>query len=123
MKDDIPYLKHIRGALTRIEEFTAGMEHKDFVADVKTQDAVVREFTVVGEAAKRLSTGLRQKHPVVPWRRLAGVRDVLIHKYFEVDLEEVWNLMGEISRLRRAIEGILAELESTPTARRRTSKR
>lgn len=112
MKSDIPYLKHVRDALARIEEFTAGMEHKDFIKDIKTQDAVIREFMVVGEAIKRLSTGLRQKHPDIPWRRLAGVRDVLIHKYFEIDTEEVWNFLDEAHRLQKSIEGILTELET-----------
>lgn len=112
MKSNIPYLQHVREALERIEEFTAGMKRKDFVKDIKTQAAVVREFMVVGEATKRLSLQLRQKHPDVSWRRLAGVRDVLIHKYFEIDLDEVWNLMDEIPRLQRAIKCILAELET-----------
>lgn len=114
MKSDIPYLKHIRDAMKRIEEFTAGMGRGDFIEDIKTQSAVVREFTVVGEATKMLSTRLRWKRPDVPWRRLAGVRDVLIHKYFEVDVEEVWNLIDEVPKLRGAIENILRDLEPHP---------
>lgn len=110
MKRDIPYLKHIGDALARIEEFTIGMKREDFDNDIKTQDAVIREFMVAGEAAKRLSTGLRRKYLNVPWRRLAGARDVLIHKYFEVDLDEVWNLLGEVPQLLSAVEGILVEL-------------
>lgn len=112
MKSNIPYLKHARDALARIEEFTTGMKYRDFLKDIKTQDAVIREFTVVGEATKRLSAGLRQKYPAIPWRRLAGARDVLIHKYFEVDLDEVWNFLDEVPKLRKAIEGVLAELET-----------
>lgn len=110
MKSDIPYLKHVRDALTRIEEFTADTDRKEFAKDIKTQDAVIREFMVVGEATKRISTGLRQKHPDVPWRRLAGVRDVLIHKYFEINLDEVWNLIDEVPKLRSAVVDILEEL-------------
>jgi len=112
MKKDIPYLKHIRDALSRIEGFTAGMKYEDFIKDVKTQAAVIREFTVVGEAAKMLSAELRRGHSAVQWRKWAGIRDVLIHKYFEVDLEEVWSSMDEVPRLRKAVESILVELES-----------
>lgn len=110
MKSNIPYLKHVRDALARIEEFTSDMEYEEFTEDIKTQDAVIREFMVVGEATKRISTELRQKHPDVPWRRLAGVRDVLIHKYFEINLDEVWNLVNEVPKLRNAIADILAAL-------------
>ncbi len=106
MKADAPYLKHIVDALTRIEEFTVGMEQEKFSADVKTQDAVIREFTVVGEAAKRISGKLKQEHPDIPWRRLAGVRNVLVHEYFEVDLEEVWNLVTKVPQLRKTIEKV-----------------
>jgi uncharacterized protein with HEPN domain len=75
------------------------------------QDAVIRNFEVIGEAAKRVSDQFKQAHPNVPWRRVAGFRDVLIHDYLGVDLNEVWGIVERnLSDLKRKIEAILQEL-------------
>ena len=76
------------------------------------QDATIRQLEIIGEATKQLSRELRSENPDVPWRRMAGLRDVLIHEYFGVDLTAVWQLtLTEIPVLRKRIEIILETLE------------
>ncbi len=92
MKDDRLYLIHIREALQRIMEYTTeGPEA--FKRDPKTRDAVVRNFEVIGEAAKRLSEETKRESAHIPWRRLAGFRDILIHRYDGIDVDVVWRMV------------------------------
>ena len=85
MKSDRVYPFHIRDCLERIGEYTAeGREGFDH--DRRTQDAVIRNLEVIGEAAKQLSEDVRQQYPPIPWRQIAGLRDILIHHYFGVNL-------------------------------------
>jgi uncharacterized protein with HEPN domain len=63
--------------------------------DIKTQDAVVRNLEIIGEAIKNISKGLKKKYPQIPWKDLSGVRDKLIHHYFGVNLDIVWNIVKE----------------------------
>jgi uncharacterized protein with HEPN domain len=101
MKDDRVYLRHIRDAIARIESYVSG-GREAFLADPMIQDAVIRNLEVIGEAVKNLSSELRLQHPDVPWNRIAGMRDVLIHEYFGVRVETVWaaveNRLPELSR-------------------------
>jgi uncharacterized protein with HEPN domain len=107
VKDDRVYLLHIRDALDRVREYTvAGREA--FLADGRTQDAVVRNLEIVGEAAKRLSAGVRDRAPDIPWKAVAGLRDKLIHDYFGVTLDIVWQVVDrEAPALRRRVEALL----------------
>lgn len=92
MSDDRLYLSHMLESIRRIREFTAA-GREEFMASLLIQDAVIRNFEVVGEAAKRLSEDCARANPEIPWRRIAGFRDVLIHQYMGVDLLEVWNIV------------------------------
>ena len=107
MKDDRLYLTHIAECIRRIEEYAApGRDH--FMTNTMMQDAVVRNFEIIGEAAKRLSPGVLDKVPEIPWRRVAGFRDVLIHDYSGVDYEEVWNIIeNELHNLKEAVNYLL----------------
>jgi uncharacterized protein with HEPN domain len=86
--------------------------HEAFVAESMRQDAVVRQLEIIGEAAKRISVDLRSQHSSVPWRRIAGLRDVLIHQYMGIDLEAVWEVARrEIPELRKDIEAIVIAMD------------
>jgi uncharacterized protein with HEPN domain len=110
-KDPRVYLAHILECLLRIARFTEEGRRR-FFQDAMVQDAVLRNFEVVGEAAKRLDDAYRAAHPEIPWRALAGLRDVLIHQYASVDLERVWAIVeGELPGLRQAIAALLPPLD------------
>jgi uncharacterized protein with HEPN domain len=97
--------------IEQIERFTAG-GREPFFRDAMVQDAVLRNFEVIGEAAKRLDDTHRAAHPEVPWRALAGLRDVLIHQYEGADLEKVWAIVEKVLfPLRGAIAVMLPPLE------------
>ncbi len=91
MKDDALYLKHILDAIAKIESYIA-VGREEFAAQSHWQDAVIRQLEIIGEATKRLSAGLRVQYPEVPWRQIAGLRDVLIHDYMGVDIAAVWQI-------------------------------
>lgn len=110
MKDDRVYLLHIRDAIDAVLSYTAD-GRQSFIADRKTQDAVVRNLEIIGEAAKRVSEPTRQGHGDVPWKRIAGMRDKMIHEYFGVNLNLVWEVVeGQLPSLRVRIEAILSTL-------------
>ena len=81
MKDDRVYLLHVVDCIERIRKYTRDGQGA-FIADTLIQDAVLRNLEVIGEAVKNLSADVTNEHPGIPWRRIAGMRDVLIHHYF-----------------------------------------
>jgi uncharacterized protein with HEPN domain len=80
------YLDDIRNAIAEVEEFTCGMTFEAFAEDKKTVNAVIRSLEVLGEATKGIPAIFRRKHPDIPWSKMVGMRDVLIHDYMGVDL-------------------------------------
>jgi len=107
MKRDLVYLDHIREAIGQIAVYSAA-GHEEFFRNRMAQDAVIRNFEIIGEAVKRLSDDLKDRRPDVPWRRVAGFRNVLIHDYMNVDAEEVWNVIEmHLPALRQAVDDLL----------------
>ena len=104
------HLEDILNAARKALDFVAGMAYEDFLGDDKTAYAVVRALEIVGEATKRVSSEIRDIHPAVPWRSMAGIRDKLIHDYVNVNLEVVWKTVTEdLPSLLPSIQRILAE--------------
>jgi len=111
MKDDRIYLKHILDAILKVKQY-ASVGHEEFMAHSHWHDATMRQLEIIGEEAKRLSEETRIQHPDVPWRRIAGLRDVLFHDYMGVDLEAVWEVtQRNVPELEGKIRDILKELE------------
>ena len=103
-RGDIEFLNDIDEAIRRIEFYRQGTDYENFLEDIKTQDAVVRNLEIIGEAAKNITDELKEKHSQIRWKDLAGIRDKLIHHYFGVNLEIVWTIIDEdLPQLRKEI--------------------
>jgi uncharacterized protein with HEPN domain len=108
MKDDSIYLEHIENNLKRIIHYTSGITHTAFLEDIQLQDACIRQIEIMGEATKRISDTFKEKHPEVPWKDMAGMRDKLIHDYLDVDMNIVYQTVAvDIPKLLPVIEKIL----------------
>jgi uncharacterized protein with HEPN domain len=107
-RDSRLYLGHIRDAVADIAAYTAE-GRAAFFASKMMRAAVVRNIEIIGEATKRLPEDLKDREPGIPWKSIAGMRDVVVHDYFEIDDEIVWNVVeNELPRLREAIERLMA---------------
>lgn len=112
MSRDHLYLRHVLAAVEKAEGY-ARVGYDEFSSASHWQDAIIRQLEIVGEAVKRLSPETTARRPDIPWRRIAGMRDVLIHDYMGVDLEAVWQVtQDELPKLRRAVEELLTSQES-----------
>jgi uncharacterized protein with HEPN domain len=114
VKDDRLYLIHILECITRIQGYTA--EGKQvFLADGKTQDAVLRRLQILGESTQRIGASLKTANPQVDWPRIAGFRNVLVHDYLGIKLERVWEVTEQhLPLLKSQIEPILTALDLKP---------
>ena len=108
MNKDRLYLESIRDCMERIAEYTANGDDA-FMASRLIQDGVIRNLEVIGEATKNLSSELRDANPAIPWRQIAGMRDVLIHDYLKVNLARVWRtVVTDLPPLRAVVSELLA---------------
>ena len=111
MKNDQLYLRHIQDAISKIESYVT-VRREVFMSTSHWQDAVIRQLEIIGEAVKRLSSTLRSQYPQIPWRRMAGLRDVLIHGYMGVDIGAVWEVtQHDLPKLKKELEKIFSNSE------------
>jgi uncharacterized protein with HEPN domain len=107
-RDSSAYFDDILDAIGAIREYTRELNQERFGRDRKTVDAVVRNLEVIGEAVKQLPADVRSAHPDVEWQKIAGLRDILIHAYFGVDLDIVWDVVSnKLPALETRIRSIL----------------
>jgi uncharacterized protein with HEPN domain len=107
-KDPKIFLEHILENIEKIENGIDGMIEIKFSKDVDIQDATLRRLEIIGEAVRSLPDSFRKKHSKVPWKKIAGLRDVLIHEYFGVDMELVWKIANnDIPKLKKQIIKLL----------------
>jgi len=106
------YLEEILDSINDIQSYTKGVTKAAFFADKKTQDAVIRKIEVIGEIVKRLPPVITKQDPQIPWRDIAGMRDILIHEYATVDLHETWVVVKiDISKLKRSVKKIVKQID------------
>ncbi|MFH1226560.1 MAG: DUF86 domain-containing protein [Planctomycetota bacterium] len=109
-RGDIEFLSDISEAIKRIGTYTAKMSYDGFLEDKKTQDAVVRNIEILGEAVKNISDALKADNPQIGWKDIAGMRDKIIHFYFGIRWATVWSaIKNEIPDLKIKIEGIIGK--------------
>ena len=109
-RDSKVYFEDILEAARKITAYTSGLSKASFLEDEKTIDAVVRNLEVIGEAAKNIPEDLRAQHSAVEWKKIAGLRDLLIHEYFGVDVEIVWDIVqNKVPALDREVRAMLHE--------------
>lgn len=111
MKNNQIYLKHILTAIEKVEKYTKGLSKDDFDKDGGVQDIAIRNFEVIGEAARNLSDDFKISYPEIPWREAQDFRNRLIHQYFEVDLDILWDtIQKDIPQLKIKIETLMEKI-------------
>ena len=108
---DPDFLADILEASIRAQKYISGLDYDGFMSDTKTQDAIIRTLEIVGEATKQLTPELRDSHANIPWKSMAGMRDRLIHDYFGVNLDIVWEVVTtDLPAIEAEIKSILDNL-------------
>ncbi|MDF0591378.1 HepT-like ribonuclease domain-containing protein [Candidatus Methanocrinis natronophilus] len=113
-KDPEVFLDHILESIDLIEDYSEGVTESEFIRSSSLQDMIVRRIEIIGEAVKNLPDDLKREHPQIPWRDIAGLRDIVVHQYFGLDLELIWDvvekdipqLKPEILRIRDELRGL-----------------
>ena len=109
-KEGKVYLQYIVDCMDSIQSYVKGMSKDDFLKNKLVQDAVIRNLEIIGEAAKHIPEDIRGKYPGIEWKKMAGLRDVLIHNYMGVDLDEIQKIVSaRLPRLRAALKAILRD--------------
>jgi uncharacterized protein with HEPN domain len=102
------FLEDILEAIQKVRDYTDGLSLEAFTADAKTFDAVIRNLEIIGEAVKQIPEDIRSLRPEVEWKRVGRLRDILIHQYFGVDAQIVWDIVqNKLTPLEQAIRALL----------------
>ncbi len=110
LRDYRAYLEDIVEAADAAREFVAGMSKEDLTKDRRTRDAVVRNLEIIGEAAKKVPDETKRSHTEVEWKKIAGLRDILVHDYFGIDMDIVWDIVqNKLPTLVQQVRSIVAE--------------
>ena len=108
MKSHQTLAKHILDAIDQIEQYTLNIGKEEFLVNFMLQDAVVRKLEIIGEASRNISSDVKEKFPDIPWRDIIAMRNKLVHEYFSVDAETVWNVVQlDISDLKGYAQRVL----------------
>ena len=111
-KDPKIFLNHILESIREIERNTENLNEAEFFRNITIQDAVIRRLGIVGEATKNLPKSCKDKHPEIEWRKIAGLRDIIVHEYFGLSLKLVWKItQSNIPKLKKQIFEVLESLE------------
>ncbi|MFW6282157.1 MAG: DUF86 domain-containing protein [bacterium] len=111
-KDNLRFLSHIIKSIDLINQYSCKMSKHDFYMEQEKQDAIVRRLEIIGEATKNLSESFKNRYSDVPWKAMAGMRDILAHKYFGVDLEIAWQtIQNKLPEVEPRIRAIYDELD------------
>ena len=106
------YVNDILDSIKKIESYVKNMTYEDFIKDNLVKDAVLRNIEVLGEAAENIPDDLREEYSEVPWKRIIGLRNIVIHEYFGVDFENIWKIITEnIPETKPYIEQILKKVK------------
>ncbi|MCF6360136.1 MAG: DUF86 domain-containing protein [Cyclobacteriaceae bacterium] len=115
-RDELVFLEDILDCIDKIAEYVKGISENDFEKNIEKQDAIIRRIEIIGEATKRISTETRSQYSSIPWREMAGMRDIVIHEYFGITTPLVWRVAtADIPNLKAKIKMILEE-KLPPTA-------
>ncbi|HOF02020.1 MAG TPA: DUF86 domain-containing protein [Spirochaetota bacterium] len=110
-KDPKVFLEHVLDSIFLINDYINGFSEQDFLTSVKLQDLITRRLEIIGEAVKNIPNKIREKYSDVEWKKIAGMRDYLIHVYFGIDLKLTWKVVErDLPILKEKIEKILSEL-------------
>lgn len=108
--DEMLYLRHVLDAMDTVKEYLQGVNEEKFKNTRLIQDGVIRQIEIIGEAVRHVSKDIRKTYPEIPWQDVAGMRDKLIHGYFGVDIEKVWDTaQDDLPILREQVERILKD--------------